>query len=144
MKKQIGIIFIVILLVIICFCGCNEKESTINEMESTIPAENPKIHVKPENGKIKITLTVGGKNMPDNGYSFYNDVTIRVNGSEMTKTDLNVSNWTIGSSIYIGGSTPRLDDSSSETTALGPGTYLITVVIDRIVIYDDEIMIIEN
>jgi hypothetical protein len=44
--------------------------------------------------------------------------------------------------IYIGGSTPSLDDSASELTALAPATYLITVVIDRIVIYDDSIMII--
>lgn len=106
--------------------------------------ENAGIAVMPDNGKIKITLIKSGKNMPSSGYAFSNAVTIRVNGTVLDETNFAVGNtgWDIGESLFIGESTPTLDDNSADVTNLGAGDYSLTVTIIETVIYDDFIKII--
>jgi parallel beta-helix repeat protein len=103
----------------------------------------PSVVVNVENSKIKITLTKGGNNYPSTGYSFADSVTIRLNGTALEEIKL-VGNtgWEVGESIFIGGSTPVLDDEESNVNQLSPGSYFITVIIKEIVIFDDLITIV--
>jgi len=105
--------------------------------------EYASVVVKEENSKIKITLTTGGNNYPSNGYSFANSVTIRLNGTALDENNL-VGNtgWEVGESLYIGGSTPTLDDDESAVNQLGLGTYFVTVIIMEIIIFDDTVTIV--
>jgi flagellin-like protein len=107
-------------------------------------AENAAIAVLNDNGKIKITLLSGGDNLPSTGYSFSNSVTIRLNGTILDETGINVGNtgWDIGESLFIGNVIPIIDDLSSDVTQLGVGDYSITVTIIKTVIYDDIVTVI--
>ncbi|UCF49966.1 MAG: type IV pilin N-terminal domain-containing protein [Thermoplasmatales archaeon] len=107
-------------------------------------AENAAISVLNDNGKIKITLVSGGDNLPSTGYSFLNSVTIRLNGTILDETGINVGNtgWDIGESLFIGDVIPVIDDLSSDVTQLGVGDYSITVTIIKTVIYDDIVTVI--
>jgi flagellin-like protein len=108
----------------------------------TSDAENASVAVKNENGKIKITLTKAGNNMPAAGYSFTNTVTVRLNGTEMLETGLTATDWAIGASLYIGGGTPALDDTASDVGVLVANSYSVTVVIADTVIFDDAVRIV--
>jgi len=107
-------------------------------------AENASVMVKSENGKIKITLTKSGDNMPNTGYAFANSVSIRLNGTELDETGISGGNtgWEIGESLYIGGLVPALDDLASDVTQLGSGDYSVTVTIIETVIFDESITIV--
>jgi hypothetical protein len=107
---------------------------------STQP-EDASCAVKTENGKIKITLTKAGNNMPEFGYSFANSVTIRLNGTVLIETGLTATNWDVGGSLFIGDNTPTLDDTASEVNALVSDSYSITVIIAETVIYEGEIKV---
>jgi len=108
-------------------------------------AENASIVCRNEAGKIKITLTTGGNNMPSTGYN-YNSITVRLNGTEMDDSvatgGLSDAYWEVGESLYIGGLTPDLDDVSSDVGLLGAGDYSITVTVQETVIYDDVITVV--
>lgn len=110
----------------------------------TTEAENASVVVRSESGKIKITLTTGGSNMPPTGYAFATSVKIRNNGTELDDTtgfaSANTA-WEVGESLYIGGGTVDIDDNASDVTQLGSGTYSITVTILKTVIWDDSITI---
>jgi len=106
-------------------------------------AENAGVDVKTDSGKIKITLVKTGENVPDDGYSFSESVTIRVNGSKMDESDVSSTGWTIGAPLFIGYTSPNLvlDDTSSDVGRLPAGTYSITVTILDTVIYDNQITV---
>jgi FlaG/FlaF family flagellin (archaellin) len=101
-------------------------------------AENAVVDVKTESGKIKITLVKTGENVPDDGYSFSESVSVRVNGSVMGETGISSVGWIIGAPLFIGYTSPNivLDDSASDVGRLAAGTYSITVTIYGTVIYD--------
>ena len=106
-------------------------------------AEHASVVAKVENSKIKIILTTGGQNYPSTGYSFANSVTIRLNGTALAENDLEGNTgWEVGESLFIGGSTPTLDDEESAIGPLGPGSYSITVTIIETVVFDDSITIV--
>ena len=102
-------------------------------------AENAAVNVKTENGKIKITLTKSGDRMPDTGYTFSNSVAIRINGTELSETGITAGNfgWELGESLFIGGTNPTLDDTSSDVVRLGAGEYSVTVTVIKTVIFED-------
>ena len=107
-------------------------------------AENASVAVKNENGKIKITLTKSGNNMPDSGYSFSNSVTVRVNGTAMLETGLTATDWAIGGSLYVGYTAPNpvIDDTASDVGPLPANTYSVTVIISETVIFDGAVRVI--
>jgi flagellin-like protein len=105
-------------------------------------AENASVVVRAENGRIKITLTTGGNNMPSTGYSFSNSVTVRLNGTVLADTYTGNTAFEVGESLYIGDSTPSMNDNSTGVSQLGSGDYYLTVTIMETVIYDDSITIV--
>ena len=111
-------------------------------------AENASVVVRAEGGKIKITLTTGGNNMPSTGYSYASSLTIRLNGTTLPETNIDdVGNtaYEVGESLFIGGATPEttgLYDTSSAIGQLVPADYSITVTIIETVIYDDVVTIV--
>jgi len=62
------------------------------------------------------------------------------NGSELDETNIAGLTWTLGESLYIGETTPTLDDAKL-TNPLTPSVYAITVVIVDTVIYDGPVTI---
>jgi len=113
------------------------------EPYSDSEAESASVVVREDNSKIKMTLVSGGQNYPNDGYSFENSVTIRLNGSVLDENNLEGNTgWQIGESLYIGGSNPILDDEESAVGKLGPGSYSITITIIETVIFDDVITIV--
>ena len=107
-------------------------------------AENASVVVRPENGRIKITLTTGGNNMPSTGYAFSNTITIRVNGTALDDTtDFSDGYWEVGESVFIGDGSPAdLDDVSTDVTQLYAAEYSVTITIAETVIYDDSVTIV--
>ncbi|NIP31086.1 MAG: type IV pilin [Candidatus Dadabacteria bacterium] len=111
-------------------------------------AENASVAVKAENGKIKITLTTAGNNMPDAGYSFANTVGIRVNGRAQDLSGFTglSTDWPVGLSLYVYNNSVApyfaIDDVATSGSVLEAGSYSLTVVIADTVIYDDSIRII--
>lgn len=108
------------------------------------PVIGPSVLVKAVNSSkcIIITLTMGGLNYSEDGYSFANSVTIWLNGTILDETNLsNNTGWEIGENLYIGGSTPTLEDEWLYVEKLGSGYYLLTIRVNGIIIYDDEIAI---
>lgn len=107
-------------------------------------AENAGVSISSDMGKIKITLTKSGDNMPSTGYSFASSIYIRLNGTLLPETGIDAANvgWEIGESLYIGGATPALDDLPSDVGLLASGEYTVTVTIIETVIYDGVIKII--
>jgi len=105
--------------------------------------ENAAIAVVNDNGRIKITLLSGGDRMPDSGYSFDSSVTVRLNGTVLDETGFTPTNtgWELGESMYIGGSTPTLDDRRGDVTTLHGADYSITVTIMDTVIFEDLVTI---
>lgn len=104
--------------------------------------EDASVVVRNVNNKIKITLTTGGQNYPNNGYSFANSVSIWLNGTVLAENNLGGNTgWEIGESLYIGGRIPILDDDESAVGQLDPGKYYITITILETVIFDDLITI---
>ena len=110
-------------------------------------AENASVVVRAENGKIKITLTTGGNNMPSLGYSIdpaSPSVKVRVQGAYLTVTISGDNYFEVGESLYVANltGTTTLYDVSTGGAALDPGDYSITVTIVETVIFDDTIRII--
>jgi flagellin-like protein len=107
-------------------------------------AENASVVVRPENGRIKITLTTGGNNMPSTGYGFANTINIRVNGTLLDDTTgFSDGYWEVGESVFIGDGTPAdLDDVSTDVTQLYAAEYSVTITIAETVIYDDSVTIV--
>ena len=95
-----------------------------------------------ENGKIKITLITGGDNYKATGYFFADSVTIILNGTVLSESNLagNVG-WEIDESLYIGGVIPTLDDSGSAVGPLGSGTYYLKIIIMGTIIGEDSISV---
>ena len=95
-----------------------------------------------ENGKIKITLITGGNNYKATGYFFADSVTIILNGTVLSESNLagNVG-WEIDESLYIGGVIPTLDDSGSAVGPLGSGTYYLKIIIMGTIIGEDSISV---
>jgi flagellin-like protein len=107
-------------------------------------AENASVVVRPENGRIKITLTTGGNNMPSTGYAFANTITIRVNGTALDDTTgFSDGYWEVGESVFVGDGSPAdLDDVSTDVTQLQAAEYSVTITIAETVIYDDSVTIV--
>jgi flagellin-like protein len=108
-------------------------------------AENASCVVRTDNGRIKITLTTGGSNMPSLGYSFANSITIRVNGTEIADVFAGNTAFEVGESLYIGNgptTTVIMDDESSTVPVLPANDYSITITIMETVIYDDSITVV--
>jgi len=106
-------------------------------------AESASVVVRASNSKIKMTLVCGGQNYPSSGYSFAIDVTIRLNGTVLPESNLEGNTgWEVGESLYIGGSTPILDDEESAVDPLNSGDYTITITIIETVIFDDIVTIV--
>lgn len=101
--------------------------------------ENAAIAVVSDNGRIKITLISGGDKMPNDGYSFADSVTVRLNGRVLDESGFLPTNtgWELGESMYIGDATPTLSDVRSAVTGLPAADYSLTVTIIKTVIYDD-------
>ncbi|KYK32949.1 MAG: hypothetical protein AYK22_06805 [Thermoplasmatales archaeon SG8-52-3] len=111
-------------------------------------SENASVVVRAENGRIKITLTTGGNNMPSTGYNFASSVTIRCNGTALDEAGtfdaLNTA-FEVGESVYIGngaGVTVIIDDLASDAPQLPANDYYITVTILETVIFDDSVTIV--
>lgn len=106
-------------------------------------AENASVVVRAENGKIKITLTTGGNNMPSTGYNFATSIAVRLNGTLLDESLLAGNTaFEVGESLYIGGGTPVLDDDASAVAQLVSADYSITITVIETVIYDDIISIV--
>ncbi len=106
-------------------------------------AESASVVVRTENGKIKITLTTGGNNMPSAGYNFASSIAVRLNGTLLDEALLAGNTaFEVGESLYIGGATPTMDDDASAVTALVSTDYSITITIIETVIYDDMISVV--
>jgi flagellin-like protein len=105
--------------------------------------ENASIAVVQDSGRIKITLISGGDKIGNDGYSFANSVTVRLNGIELDESGFNPTNtgWEIGESMYIGNSNPTLDDTRGDVLSLDGAEYSITVTIIDTVIFDDSVSI---
>jgi len=95
-----------------------------------------------ENGKIKITLITGGDNYQTSGYLFEDSVTIILNESVLSESNLaGNAGWEIEESLYIGNGTPTLDDSGSAVGPLGSGTYYLKIIIMGTIIGEDSISV---
>jgi FlaG/FlaF family flagellin (archaellin) len=101
--------------------------------------EDASIAVVNDNGRIKITLISGGNKIPDDGYSFATSVTVRLDGRVLDESAFSPTNtgWEIGESIYVGDSTPTLDDVRGDVQGLDAADYSLTITIIKTVIYDD-------
>ena len=112
----------------------------------TSEAESASVVVRAENGKIKITLTTGGNNMPSAGYNFGSSIAVRLNGSLLDESAFVGGNaaFEVGESLYIGDvtGTITLEDDASAVTALVSTDYSVTITIIETVIYDDIIRIV--
>jgi hypothetical protein len=136
MNKKILSIGIILTLLTMLLCGCQQEKYTTE-------AEDPEVLVRAELGKIKITLITGGVNMPSTGYSFLHSVIIRLNGTILDDTiGFSDEFWEVGKSIYLGNSTPKLDDSPIDVGPLGAADYLITVEVRQTLIYDNIVTIV--
>ncbi len=124
--------------------GSNSKVKSVNILVDFFTgAENAVVVAMREDEKIKITLTTGGDNYPSAGYLFADSVTIRLNGTVLAENNIEGNtSWEEGESLYIGGSTPTLDDDPLDVEPLSPGDYLVTIIIKETVVFDDSIKIV--
>ncbi len=112
-------------------------------------AENASVVVRTDNGRIKITLTTGGNNMPSTGYTFATSIKVRCNGTELLTTALPFASgnlyFEVGESLYIGngaGPLVTISDVSTGVPLLPANDYSITITILETVIFDDSITVV--
>jgi len=113
----------------------------------TSEAESASVVVRAENGKVKVTLTTGGNNMPSTGYSINPtnpSVKIRFDGTLYSVTIAGDNYFEVGESLYVANNsgTPAIYDVATSGTALDAGDYSITVTVIETVIYDDIVRIV--
>jgi len=120
----------------------NDKETKSAKAVVEVSLEYACAVAMTENGKIKITLITGGDNYKATGYFFADSVTIILNGTVLSESNLagNVG-WEIDESLYIGGVIPTLDDSGSAVGPLGSGTYYLKIIIMGTIIGEDSISV---